>query len=1121
MICLDFNEIEDVPTSSIQEVEKKIQPKISTIMNENYILYGSIQNTTNIKQKIKTYLSKYCDINITLKSITVKNNYYKIPELYCTGHKQKAIAENLNLIYPKTLNSNIYKTPPELPPITETSKCIELVHIKNQTYYNTKKQAIDDSINHPNKNLFSGDLTLNTGCKRFYLLTYEYLWNIIKSNNQLHYYENYEENQPLRLFIDIDYKIKSTNRISYDELLDQVMETIDEHLESYNIKDSEKIILSSNRQDKNSAHIIYPKVYFKSITHMKIFMMDIKSPLITNKIIDPSVYKVGCFRLYLNSKKGINIPLVYYKGINYKYKNTKTVFYDTLLRNINSKEEDYVPITIQENIQIKNKQPNTIRDIQTGHNKTVNIETLRKYLFLLGKEHGKHYMDWRKIGIIIHNCNSTEEGFNLWDSWSKQFTSYGGRDICAREWNKFKSGPMGLGTLRKFAKEANPIEYSKICNIKELVKFESIKYCKEYNLDRIDNEYEKIKDNLTIVTKNMNCWFTGEYKTLAIKAPYGTGKTTLIGSILTEYNPKRILFVSYRQSLSNSLYGTFKKYRFKNYLDKFYNANRLICQLESLKNIEINADYMFDNTIEVPSYDLVIMDEIESMLSHFESPTVTDKEYTFDLLTGICNNSKKILALDGDFGNRGYDFINNHGNSLVLENTIKKNVCRYLFTNNMRYFESDIDDKLTNKKKIVIISMTSKMSEHYYNKYKMTYDCIIHNSHTDDTIKAKLQNVENYWNNCQLLVYTPSVEAGVNFDIDYFDYKYVSLSEKSCSPRGLCQMINRVRKTTNSTILLYLGKLPYYENIGLYTYDEVELYIRELHNKYIKPNIIHNNKTNKFCLEYMESPYTKLTIYNELEKLNKQRNYFVAQLIVLLKNKGHTCKLLDDDICVNLKIKNYHFYDILYAEDLNTEEYDILLKKQEGGYATKEDKCAIEKHLYKVFFGIDELDKDFMIKYYGQIHILKNLKYILGDEVNIDETLQNTNSKVAFWNIKKVETVSIIKDIVSKLGFDINKINCVTINKNTFEKNIKHCKEQIKLFTEPNKYRPLFDLNKCTKDTLNSTKAFLGFINNIFKEWGLFIHSSKTTKKINNKKVSHTKYKLRYYKNMNLFLSNK
>jgi hypothetical protein len=136
--------------------------------------------------------------------------------------------------------------------------------------------------------------------------------------------------------------------------------------------------------------------------------------------------------------------------------------------------------------------------------------------------------------------------------------------------------------------------------------------------------------------------------------------------------------------------------------------------------------------------------------------------------------------------------------------------------------------------------------------------------------------------------------------------------------------------------------------------------VNELHNKYIKPHIVHNNKTNKFCLEYMDRPYTRLTIYNEQEKLNKQRNYFMAQLLTLLKNKGHVCKLVDNDVMTTVKIADHHLNEIINAEDLEENDYNVLVKKQEGGYATKENKCAIEKHLYKLNFNVETIDEEFM-----------------------------------------------------------------------------------------------------------------------------------------------------------------
>ena len=77
-----------------------------------------------------------------------------------------------------------------------------------------------------------------------------------------------------------------------------------------------------------------------------------------------------------------------------------------------------------------------------------------------------------------------------------------------------------------------------------------------------------------------------------------------------------------------------------------------------------------ENYIE---YDLIILDEIESVLNHFRSTTIKNKEGVFDIMKNILYNSNKILALDGDFNNRAYDYISYFGKSIILENEHKKN----------------------------------------------------------------------------------------------------------------------------------------------------------------------------------------------------------------------------------------------------------------------------------------------------------------------------------------------------------------------------------------------------------------------------------------------------------------
>jgi predicted Zn-dependent protease len=57
-------------------------------------------------------------------------------------------------------------------------------------------------------------------------------------------------------------------------------------------------------------------------------------------------------------------------------------------------------------------------------------------------------------------------------------------------------------------------------------------------------------------------------------------------------------------------------------------------------------------------FDLIVMDEIESILSHFSSETMKNNaENIFELLkTMVMSDKTKIIALDADIGSRSVDY---------------------------------------------------------------------------------------------------------------------------------------------------------------------------------------------------------------------------------------------------------------------------------------------------------------------------------------------------------------------------------------------------------------------------------------------------------------------------------
>ena len=77
----------------------------------------------------------------------------------------------------------------------------------------------------------------------------------------------------------------------------------------------------------------------------------------------------------------------------------------------------------------------------------------------------------------------------------------------------------------------------------------------------------------------------------------------------------------------------------------------------------------------------MIIDECESILSQFNSSTMRGRSKDcFDLMTAIIKNSKKLICLDGDLGNRTYNFINHFGKSININNNIQINKKHFLFT---------------------------------------------------------------------------------------------------------------------------------------------------------------------------------------------------------------------------------------------------------------------------------------------------------------------------------------------------------------------------------------------------------------------------------------------------------
>lgn len=588
-------------------------------------------------------------------------------------------------------------------------------------------------------------------------------------------------------------------------------------------------------------------------------------------------------------------------------------------------------------------------------------------------------------------------------------------------------------------------------------------------------------------------------KSFVIKSPYGTGKTQLLIKLIREYDLKRVLYISYRKTLSNNIYGSFYELQFEKYTDRNFTADRFICQIDSLLKIISNE------TFEIPSYDLVIFDEIESTLNHFNADTLKDKEEIFDYMIGIVHNSKKCIMLDGDISNRALTFIKDIGSFIFVENIFPKSPKHFIFTNNESKFDKEIDDDLKNGKKIVIVGMSSEVCLRYYVTYKEKYKACVYTSESDDDQFKTLINVNDYWAQFDLVIYSPTIESGVDFNKKYFDKMYCVLSNKSTSQRGLLQMCARIRDLKNNNIMIYLNHIPFYEYAYHYTYSEVKQYFMTIYNKYNKRKIIINPETKKAEIQYENSLFNEILIYNLLEKENKNSAYFMPILLNLMKYKSHTYEL-DKDIVINenqIKVKHTSIIqtEIISAQDIDQSEFDELLIKQNASKLTHEDKIKMERFTYKKIIGAEIIDEDFMKKYYRKLHVVSNIKYLFKNEDHENITFDE-DYKFKFTQIKKLEQKTVLLNLIDTLGFNLEDIKKgdKKISKEEIEKIIETLKT-----TWFNKYNcQLFGLSK---KKINTVKSFMGTVNTIFDNYGVKIINTRIVKFINKKSVAEKFYK--------------
>lgn len=1017
-------------------------------------------------------------------------------------------------------------------------------------------ENIDDYVDQINSNdhiFYSYGNNVNKGI--FYFKKGTILDKICDTKQFEYFVTNYcfveKKSEYCRCVFDVDFKETDENYNKYSNKLNEIIELITDKIDivlKIVFKEPNTKFIYCDKNKGQGVHLYYPDIVVNKIVHIEIYNMLLKCLLkdktfdfnesIWSKIVDVCTSKANGLRLpyfaidgkyYKQNKKRSTYEIEEFNGYPNKdilqlclVRTNKTECYPELKINIYEEQDEKLKKIPKKLTKSKiQKEEKKLVKSKNGKDKKLTFKTASKINKisiahlddLLGCIDMQRFLkvdSWLVLKFVIFNCNNSLEACNLFYKYGK-VGKY--QDITYQEiensFIKTKEDPkFDVNILRCYARKDNPKKFEtlKLNTVYEKKEFETIKFNRA-KITKLKNEKNK-----SIIEQKVGVFLKSNNKIFGLMSPYGTGKTSFTHDTISIYSKecKRVLFVTHRQALARDVLKNYEDLGFVSYLDKKefdIDKDRLIVNIDSLKQlIEFKSYYFGEVTIK--EFDLIVLDEICSLLNHFESSLMKDqKEEIYNLFENLIKSTSKVICLDGDFCNREYNYLSSLVDSEKLEiyeNEFKPNKYHFEFTKNQFSFIADICKSLENGEKVVFVSMSQKKADEIdgiFKKKGISTLCIT--GKTDDEVKKEIISLNDKLikNKVQLFIYSPTITVGNDFDFDYFEKQYGYICNNSVCARDYMQMCFRVRRLNNKNMkILADNNIVMQEWANFYTLEEVK---------------------NKLCIDFgfnknALKPYQLLRIHNYFEDINS-KNYLLPVIIHFINKKGFTYLI---DTSENKKNDNYNIKlvkrgeltekmltDIVNAKIVTYKEFNNLLDKQNKNNTTYKDKCEIDRHFHCLKFNVEpnKLNVTMLKKIYGKHQVVENYRDIINFNIN-----DQGNTFDEILKFKKCEKV--VK-LIDMLGFKIidGKMEDKLISKQELE----NTKDKIIDFVD-NDFQILFKLKKLTigyiKEELgkNETdnKKYLGFLNSIFNDYGFEIDTKKKSRRIKSNIVSDIFYRL-------------
>ena len=340
---------------------------------------------------------------------------------------------------------------------------------------------------------------------------------------------------------------------------------------------------------------------------------------------------------------------------------------------------------------------------------------------------------------------------------------------------------------------------------------------------------------------------------LGICSPMDTGKShayiAYIRWVLEKYPTIRILLVTSRITLAEQLRKRLENEGVKcvSYRDDQVKRDPSLLATSSCVIIQLDS-LGLHKTLQ-NCFDVILLDESESTLKHFKAKTMGDRPRVWRVFQDLSTRCSQLLLLDAFLSCRSHWWLDemyqaststqaspdaasltkdghgfrerlNKDGVHILVNTIKTDEKKYISHAKKETFYLVLCDLLLNRKKVAIACNSKRICKKLYQDLLKDFPHLkdkirIYHSEVDAEHRGEIGNCNEEWLKFDVILYSPTVGAGVDFNPPepHFDVvmAYGVLKSNPCS--DFMQMIGRIRKVKDNTVHVFLqnfnSRIPY------------------------------------------------------------------------------------------------------------------------------------------------------------------------------------------------------------------------------------------------------------------------------------------------------------------------